>query len=122
YRSGDLGKKDEDGFVYVVDRLKDMIVSGSENIYPAEIELAISGHPGVAEVAVVGKADNKWGEIPVAFIVKRPGEKVSEQDITDICRENLAGYKRVKEVKFVDSLPKNAVMKVLKQALRNQLT
>src|SRR5680860_187162 len=121
YRSGDLGKKDEDGFVYVVDRLKDMIVSGSENIYPAELELDIRGHPGVAEVAVVGKADNKWGEIPVAFVVTRQGKKVSEQDIIDICRKNLAGYKRVKEVRFVDSLPKNALMKVLKQTLRNQL-
>ncbi|MBW2648842.1 MAG: AMP-dependent synthetase, partial [Deltaproteobacteria bacterium] len=101
--------------------LKDMIVSGSENIYPAEIELAVSGHPGVAEVAVVGKADNKWGEIPVAFVVRKQGEKVSEQDIINICRENLAGYKRVKEVRFIDSLPKNALMKVLKQTLRNQL-
>jgi len=121
YRSGDLGKKDKDGFIYVVDRLKDMIVSGGENIYSAELELAIKRHPGVAEVAVVGKADNKWGEIPVAFVVKKQGEKVSEQDIINICRENLAGYKRVKEVRFVDSLPKNALMKVLKQKLREQL-
>jgi acyl-CoA synthetase (AMP-forming)/AMP-acid ligase II len=105
----------------VVDRLKDMIISGSENIYPAELEQVISAHPGVAEVAVVGKPDAKWGEIPVALIVVRPGMKVAGEEIISLCRENLAKYKCVKEVRFINIIPKNAVGKVLKKELRSQL-
>lgn len=121
YRSGDLGRKDEKGFLYVVDRLKDMIVSGSENIYPAELESVIIAHPGVTEVAVIGKPDERWGEIPAAFVVKKPDADVTEQDIMDICKENLAGYKCVKEVRFVEAIPKNAVGKVLKNELKEQV-
>ncbi len=121
YRSGDLGKIDEEGFLSVVDRLKDMIISGSENIYPAELEQVIKGHPGVAEVAVVGKPDAKWGEIPLAFIVKKVDVTVSEQEIMSLCRQNLAGYKCVREIRFIDAIPKNAVGKVLKKELRKQI-
>lgn len=121
YRSGDLGRVDEDGFLYVVDRLKDMIISGSENIYPAELEQVIKNHPGVAEVAVVGKPDAKWGEIPVALIVKRPEAVVSEQEIVELCRKNLASYKCIREVRFISAIPKNAVGKVLKKDLREQI-
>jgi O-succinylbenzoate-CoA ligase len=121
YRSGDMGKVDKEGFLYVVDRLKDMIISGSENVYPAELEQVISAHPGVAEVAVVGKPDAKWGEIPVALIVVRPGMKVVGEEIISLCRENLAKYKCVKEVRFINTIPKNAVGKVLKKELRSQL-
>jgi acyl-CoA synthetase (AMP-forming)/AMP-acid ligase II len=121
YRSGDMGKVDEKGFLYVVDRLKDMIISGSENIYPAELEQVIMGHPDVAEVAVVGKPDAKWGEIPVAMIVVKPGADVKAEDIIALCRKNLAGYKCVKEVRFIGAIPKNAVGKVLKKELRTQL-
>ena len=121
YRSGDLGKIDDEGFLSVVDRLKDMIISGSENIYPAELEQVIKGHPGVAEVAVVGKPDAKWGEIPLALIVKKADATVSEQEIMALCRQNLAGYKCVREVRFINAIPKNAVGKVLKKELRKQI-
>lgn len=118
YRSGDLGKMDEDGFVYVVDRLKDMIISGGENIYPAELEGVIATHPAVAEVAVVGVPDANWGEIPRAYVVKKPGADLAEEEVIALCRSNLAGYKCVKEVRFVNALPKNAVGKILKKELR----
>ena len=118
YRSGDLGRLDEDGFVYVVDRLKDMIISGSENIYPAELEQVINGHPDVVEAAVVGKRDARWGEIPVALVVAKPGTGLRAEDIVARCRENLAGYKCVKEVRFIDAIPRNALGKVLKTELR----
>jgi len=120
YRSGDMGKIDEDGFLYVVDRLKDMIISGSENIYPAEIEQALINHPGVADVAVVGKPDAKWGEIPVAFVVKKADSAVTEEEIIAHCRKNLAAYKCVKEVRFIAAIPKNSLGKVLKKELRLQ--
>lgn len=118
YRSGDLGKKDTAGFLYVVDRLKDMIISGGENIYPAELEAVIGSIPGVAEVAVVGKPNPKWGEIPAAFVVKKPGAEVTEQEIIASCKSNLASYKCVREVHFISALPKNAVGKILKKELK----
>lgn len=118
YYSGDLGKKDEDGFIYVVDRLKDMIVSGGENVYPAELEETISKVPGVVEVGVVGIPDKKWGETPKAFVVKKAGSELSVEDIIKACRENLANYKCVREVEFIEALPRNAVGKVLKTELR----
>lgn len=118
YRTGDLGKKDADGFLYVIDRLKDMIISGGENIYPAEIETVISTHPGVAEVAVVGRPDRQWGEVPVAVIVSTQGSDVADEEIFALCRENLAGFKCVKEMITVDSLPKNAAGKILKGELK----
>ncbi len=121
YYTGDLGYKDEDGCIYVVDRLKDMIISGSENVYPAEIEAVISRCPGVAEVGVVGKQDDKWGEIPVAFVVKLPGAEITEEDIFQACRDNLARYKWVKEVIFTGPLPRNGVGKLMKGPLRDQL-
>lgn len=120
YHSGDLGKIDEAGFIYVIDRLKDMIISGGENIYSAELENVISTHPSVAEVAVVGIPDSKWGEIPRAYIVKKPGAEISEKDIVGICKENLASFKCVKEVQFTNALPRNAVGKILKNVLKQQ--
>lgn len=120
YRSGDLGKKDKDGFVFVVDRLKDMIISGGENIYPAEIESVIINHPDVADVAVVGKAHDQWGEIPVAFVVPTPNAGITDRDIVQICRDNLAGFKCVKEIHFIDEIPRNTLGKVLKRSLRDQ--
>lgn len=121
YYSGDLGLKDEDGFIYMVDRLKDMIISGGENIYSVEIEAVIDKHPAVAEVAVVGKPDDKWGEVPVAFVVKAAEAQVSAEDIIDFCSQNLARFKCVKEVIFIDALPRNAVGKLKKGVLRDQL-
>lgn len=118
YHSGDMGKLDGDGFVYVVDRLKDMIVSGGENIYPAEIEAVIAEHPGVAEVAVIGIPDDKWGEVPRAFVAKMPGAELTAEDIIAICREKLAKFKMVKDVIFIDYLPRNGVAKVMKTELK----
>ncbi len=120
YRSGDMGKIDADGFLYVVDRLKDMIISGSENIYPAELEQVLIQCPGVAEVAVVGKPDTKWGEIPVAFVVKKPDAALMAEEIIAHCKKNLASFKCVKEVIFIEAIPKNSLGKVLKKELRLQ--
>jgi len=101
-----------------VDRLKDMIISGGENIYPAELEAVIMSHPSVAEVAVVGAADEKWGEIPVAHVVKKPGSAVEPEDILRLCKEKLASFKCVREVRFVEALPKNPVGKIQKNILK----
>ncbi|HMK35441.1 MAG TPA: long-chain fatty acid--CoA ligase [Desulfomonilaceae bacterium] len=120
YRSGDLGRRDEDGYFSVVDRLKDMIISGGENIYPAELEAVIQTHPSVAEVAVVGVPDDKWGEIPVAFVVKKPDAHLDPSAVVDLCKVKLAAYKCVKGVHFVDALPRNPVGKVLKTVLRKE--
>lgn len=120
YRTGDVGKIDEDGFLYVIDRLKDMIISGGENIYSAELEAVIGGHPDVEEVAVVGKGDPKWGEIPKAFVVANESALLRKEDIIERCRANLASYKCVKEVEFIDQLPRNAAGKVLKHVLKSQ--
>ena len=119
YRSGDLGRKDGQGFVYVLDRLKDMIISGGENVYPAEIEAVLLRHPGVADAAVVGRPDPQWGEIPVAFVVAAPDAGLTEEEVIRACRENLAGFKCVKEVNFIDQVPRNTLGKVLKRSLRD---
>lgn len=121
YYSGDLGYMDEDGFVYVVDRLKDMVISGGENIYPAEIEAVLSRHPAVAEVAVVGQSDPAWGEVPVAFVVAAPNQRLTAEDVLQLCRDNLAKFKWVKKVYFIEALPRNGVGKVMKNVLREKL-
>jgi len=121
YRSGDLGFMDAEGCLTVVDRLKDMIISGGENIYPAEIESVLLTHPAVAEVAVAGRPDDKWGEIPVAFVVPKADADLDEQDIFALCRRELAAFKCVREVRLTDALPKNATGKILKNRLREQL-
>lgn len=118
YHSGDVGYIDEEGFLYVVDRLKDMIISGGENIYSAELELVLASHPSVADVAVVGVPDEKWGEIPKAFIVRKPEKSVTEEEIMVFCKEKLASYKAIKEIVFVDQLPRNSVGKLLKHQLK----
>jgi acyl-CoA synthetase (AMP-forming)/AMP-acid ligase II len=119
--TGDLGEMDEWGFVYVVDRLKDMIVSGGENIYSREVENALSSHPAVLEAAVVGGPDKRWGEAVVAFVVKRPGQTVSAEDITAHCVKTVASYKRPREIRFVDSLPRLPNGKIEKYKLRDPL-
>lgn len=121
YRSGDLGSIDEHGYLYVVDRLKDMIVSGGENIYPAELERVIRAHPGVADVAVVGRADAKCGEVPVAFIIPKPGAEVATEEVVKLCKDNLASYKCVKETRTIAEIPRNALGKVLKRELRKMI-
>jgi acyl-CoA synthetase (AMP-forming)/AMP-acid ligase II len=116
--TGDLGYQDESGYVHLVDRLKDMIVSGGNNIYAREVEDVILTHPAVVEVAVVGVPDDYWGEAVHAFVVGREGEPLSDSDIVEHCRLSLASYKKPKSVSFVSHLPKNAYGKVLKGELR----
>ncbi|WAA10132.1 class I adenylate-forming enzyme family protein [Fervidibacillus albus] len=120
YRSGDIGKIDEDGFIYVIDRLKDMIISGGENIYSSELENVISSHPDVVEVAVVGIPDEKWGEVPKAFVVKKESSPLQMEDIIQFCQNQLASYKCVKKVEFINELPRNASGKVLKHVLKTK--
>ncbi|MEZ5928986.1 MAG: long-chain-fatty-acid--CoA ligase [Parvularculaceae bacterium] len=118
YWSGDAGHFDENGFLYVVDRIKDMIISGGENIYPAEIENVLAAHPGVLEAAVIGVPDEKWGEVVKAFVVKRAGAALTSEEIIDYLRPNIAGFKLPKTVAFLDALPRNPSGKILKTSLR----
>jgi len=121
FHSGDLVRRDEDGFFWVVDRKKDMIISGGENIYSAEVEAAIDAHPGVAEVAVIGVPDPRWMETPWAVVVPTdPANPPSAEEIVAHCREKLASYKKPTRVIFTDALPRNASGKVLKVALRER--
>jgi long-chain acyl-CoA synthetase len=117
-RTGDAGRMDSQGYVYIVDRIKDIIVSGGENIPPAEIEVVLMSHPRVLEAAVVGVPSDRWGETPMAFVVVRPGLSVEAQELIDFCRENLAHYKCPTSVEFVPSLPRNPSGKVLRRELR----
>jgi acyl-CoA synthetase (AMP-forming)/AMP-acid ligase II len=119
--TGDIGETDDEGFVFVVDRLKEMIVSGGENIYSREIENALMSHPAVLEAAVVGGPDERWGEKVVAFVVRRPGHDVSADSIAEHCRQAIASYKRPREVKFIEALPKLPNGKVEKFKLRDPL-
>ncbi|HEX4751523.1 MAG TPA: long-chain fatty acid--CoA ligase [Solirubrobacterales bacterium] len=120
FHSGDLVREDSEGFIYVVDRLKDMLISGGENVYPAEVERALIDHPAVAEVAVVGVAHPRWVETPLAVVVAASGPEVGEEELIAFCRERLAGYKKPAAVVFVDELPRNAAGKVLKRQLRDR--
>jgi fatty-acyl-CoA synthase len=118
FRTGDAGHMDPDRTMYVVDRVKDMYISGGENVYPAEVESLISRVPGVAMVAVVGVPDDKWGEVGKAYVVRVPGKPVDAGTILDACRSALAAYKTPKSVAFVDSLPISPQGKILKRVLR----
>jgi fatty-acyl-CoA synthase len=120
FHSGDLVRRDEEGFLYVVDRKKDMINSGGENIYPAEIEEVLCRHPKIQEAAVIGVHDEEWGEAVKAIVVPKPGETVTEEEVVAFCKSNLASFKKPKSVDFIDVLPRNAMGKVLKTALREQ--
>ncbi|WP_322796234.1 fatty acid--CoA ligase [Tepidiforma sp.] len=118
FHTGDAGYMDEDGYVYIHDRVKDMIVSGGENVYPAEVESALFGHPAVADVAVIGVPDEKWGEAVKAIVVKKPGAEVTPEELIAFARERIAGYKVPKSVDFIDALPRNPSGKILKRELR----
>lgn len=122
FHSGDLVRRDEEGYIWVVDRKKDMIISGGENIYCAEVENVLAGHPAIVEVAVIGRTNEKWGEVPVAIVVQRA---VSENslglaDLDEFLTERLARYKHPKHLEVVDALPRNPAGKVLKTELRSQ--
>ncbi|MDC3418281.1 o-succinylbenzoate--CoA ligase [Aquibacillus salsiterrae] len=114
--TGDIGYFDEDGFLYVVDRRKDLIISGGENIYPAEIESVLLGMEGVEEAGVTKKADEKWGSVPIAFLV-RSDTKLTEEQVLAFCHAKLANYKIPKEIYFVDTLPRNASNKLVRHKL-----
>jgi len=116
--SGDAGFFDEEGFLYIHDRVKDMIISGGENIYPAEIESALYGHPAIADVAVIGVPDERWGEAVKAIIVKAKDADISEGEVINFARERIAHYKCPKSVDFIAELPRNATGKILKRELR----
>ncbi len=116
--TGDIGRIDEQGYLYVLDRMKDMIVSGGENVYPAEIEKVIREIPGVSDVSVIGIADDKWGETPKAYIVIQTGATMTQKEIELFCRTKLAGYKVPRHVEFIEALPRNPTGKVLKKELR----
>ncbi|MER5387924.1 long-chain-fatty-acid--CoA ligase [Saccharopolyspora sp. NPDC002686] len=121
FHSGDLVRQDEDGYLYVVDRKKDMIISGGENIYCAEVEDVLAAHPGIAEVALIGVPDDRWGESPLAVISPRdPADPPSLEDISTWCRDRLAGYKRPRRLAVVTELPRNPSGKVLKTQLRTE--
>lgn len=120
FHSGDLVRKDKEGFIYVVDRKKDMVISGGENIYPAEVEQVLYSHPDILECAVIGVPDPEWGESVKAYIVLKPGKTLSDQDIIAHCTKHLASYKKPKIIEFIDALPRNAAGKVLKQVLRKE--
>jgi acyl-CoA synthetase (AMP-forming)/AMP-acid ligase II len=117
-RSGDGGHIDADGYVYVTDRIKDMIISGGENIYPAEIERVLAEHPSLQDVAVIGVPDERWGEVPKAVVVARPGATVDTEQLLAWCRERLASFKCPKSVDVVSELPRNPTGKILKKDLR----
>jgi acyl-CoA synthetase (AMP-forming)/AMP-acid ligase II len=116
--TGDVGQTDADGFVYVVDRLKDMIISGGENIYSREVEDALMGHPGVAEAAVVGAPHPRWGEAVVAFVVPRAGQQPAAEAIAQHCRGAIASYKCPRDIRFIEALPKLPNGKIEKYKLR----
>jgi acyl-CoA synthetase (AMP-forming)/AMP-acid ligase II len=117
-RTGDAGYVDEDGYLFLHDRVKDMIITGGENVYPAEVENAIYGHPDVAEVAVIGIPDVRWGEAVKAVVTPKPGSKPTAEDIIAYARARIAGFKVPKSVDFVAALPRNATGKVLRRELR----
>ena len=119
-RTGDGGYVDEDGYLFLTDRIKDMIVSGGENVYPIEVEEALSQHPDVLEVAVIGVPDERWGETVKALIVRRPGSEADADELLAFTRARLAGYKLPRSFEFVDELPRTPTGKVLKRQLRER--
>jgi fatty-acyl-CoA synthase len=119
-RTGDVAERDEEGYYRIRGRLKEMFISGGENVYPAEVESALSEHPAVADVAVVGVPDERWGEVGAAFVVLAPGSTASGDELREFCLRRLARFKVPKSFAFVEELPRSAMNKVLKDELRAQ--
>jgi len=119
-RTGDLAQVDDEGYLYIVDRLKDMIISGGENVYPAEVEQALYSHPAVAECAVIGVPDDRWGEVARAVVVRRGGQKVTEAELIAYLDGRLARYKIPKSIVFADTLPHTASGKLRKPDIRQR--
>jgi long-chain acyl-CoA synthetase len=121
FRTGDVGRQDADGYFYIVDRLKDMIVTGGENVYSGEVEAVLYEHPAICEAAVFGIPDPRWGELVMACVVLKPGEVLGANDVTVYCRRSLANYKIPRRVEFLDTdLPKGGSGKILKRILRDR--
>jgi acyl-CoA synthetase (AMP-forming)/AMP-acid ligase II len=117
-RSGDGGHMDADGYIYITDRIKDLIISGGENIYPAEIERVLAEHPSIQDVAVIGVPDERWGEVPKAVVVARAGATIDADEVLAWCRERIAAFKCPKTIDLVTELPRNPTGKILKKDLR----
>ena len=116
--TGDLGKFDEDGYIYIVERKNDMIISGGVNVYPREIEEILYKHPAVSEASVIGLPDEHWGEVVKAVIVLKKGASATEKEIIEFCGKHLAGFKKPKSVDFWEELPKSSTGKILKKDIR----
>ncbi|WP_071461284.1 o-succinylbenzoate--CoA ligase [Bacillus massilinigeriensis] len=119
--TGDIGYLDDSGFLFVLDRRSDLIISGGENIYPAEIEGILQAHPKISDAGIAGVQDAKWGEAPAAFIVKKQSSDLTEQEVLDYCENHLAKYKIPKHIIFVESIPRNAAKKLLRRKLKAML-
>jgi acyl-CoA synthetase (AMP-forming)/AMP-acid ligase II len=118
--TGDIGYLDEDGYLYLVDRQHDKIITGGLNVYPREVEEILSTHPAVAQVAVFGVDDPLWGEAITAAVVRREGSRVAIEELIQFCKDHLAGYKRPKKIFLMEDLPKNLYGKVLRKELKKQ--
>jgi long-chain acyl-CoA synthetase len=121
-RTGDGGYVDTDGYLFLTDRIKDMIVTGGENVYPVEVEEALAQHPGVADVAVIGAPDERWGETVVALVIRRAETAATAEELVAFARGRLAGYKLPRLIEFVDDFPRTPTGKVLKRQLRAQFS
>ncbi len=118
FRTGDAGMLDDDGYLFIQDRIKDMIISGGENIYPAQVESALYGHPDIADIAVIGIPDDRWGEAVKAVVVRKPGSALTQDALIDYAKQQIAGFKCPKSVDFIDALPRNPSGKILRRELR----
>jgi acyl-CoA synthetase (AMP-forming)/AMP-acid ligase II len=118
YHTGDIAQCDQDGFVTLIDRARDLIVSGGLNVYPSEVENALTQHPMIREAAVIGVPDDRWGESVKAFVVLQPNGRLSESEVVEHTRSLIGSYKKPKSVEFVNALPEGSTGKVLKRALR----
>ncbi|MFO7194322.1 MAG: AMP-binding protein, partial [Thermocrispum agreste] len=118
--TGDGGYMDDDGYVYIVDRIKDMIVSGGENVYSVEVEKVVAQHPAVESCAVIGVPDDDLGERVHAVVVLRPGEQTTAEELREFCKQHIAGYKAPRSAEFVDALPLSGAGKILKRELRRR--
>ncbi len=122
WHTRDMAYQDEDGFYYIAGRLKDMIITGGENVYAAEVEMVFREHPAVADAALIGQPDEKWGEVGLIVVACQPGFVVSEQELLEFCRQRLAGYKVPRRVEFIESLPYSSYGKVMKAELRRMFS
>jgi fatty-acyl-CoA synthase len=121
-KSGDVARRDEDGYYFIVDRIKDMYISGGENVYPAEVEKALVSHPAILEAVVIGVPDEIWGEVGAAFLILRPGKQLDTASLPGWCRNRLAPYKIPKQFSIAEDLPRTAAGKVQKTILKDQYT